>query len=173
MLYVFVVIEHGTRRLAHINVTVNPTADWTLQQLREVVVNGGGHRYLIHDRDQIVAKQLDDSIRALGIHVLRSTVVSPKANTIKGRPHSALGPGVRDPRRNLKLSRSQKKRHRVAAGALVLVKSCSRISGIVGGLKDECLNRMILLVRHRRAAPLVIALSIITKSAIIRVSQIA
>src|SRR5206468_8388457 len=30
MLYVFVVIEHGTRRLAHINVTANPTADWTL-----------------------------------------------------------------------------------------------------------------------------------------------
>ncbi len=37
MLYVFVVIEHSTRRLAHINVTANPNADWTLQQLREVV----------------------------------------------------------------------------------------------------------------------------------------
>ena len=30
MLYVFVVIEHSTRRLAHINVTSNPSADWTL-----------------------------------------------------------------------------------------------------------------------------------------------
>jgi hypothetical protein len=65
MLYVFVVIEHSTRRLAHINVTANPTADWTLQQLREVVGNGGGHRYLIHDRDRIFAKHLDDSIIAL------------------------------------------------------------------------------------------------------------
>ena len=37
MLYVFVVIEHGTRRLAHVNVTAHPSADWTLQQLREVV----------------------------------------------------------------------------------------------------------------------------------------
>ena len=45
MLYVFVVIEYGTRRLAHVNVTANPNADWTLQQLREVVGNGGGHRY--------------------------------------------------------------------------------------------------------------------------------
>ena len=67
MLYVFVVIEHGTRRLAHVNVTAHPSADWTLQQLREVVGNGGrAISYLIHDRDRIFAKHLDDSIRALG-----------------------------------------------------------------------------------------------------------
>ena len=82
MLYVFVVIEHGTRRLAHVNVTVHPTADWTLQQLREVVGDEGVHRYLIHDRDQIFVKHLDDSIRALGIEVLRSPVASPKANSV-------------------------------------------------------------------------------------------
>jgi putative transposase len=76
------VIEHGTRRLAHINVTTNPNADWTLQQLREVMGNGGGHRYLIHDRDRIFAEHLDNSIRALGVEVLRSPVASPKANSI-------------------------------------------------------------------------------------------
>jgi putative transposase len=85
MLYVFVVIEHGTRRLAHVNVTAHPSADWTLQQLREVVGTGGGHRYLIHDRDRIFAKHLDDSIRALGVEVLRSPVASPKANAIGER----------------------------------------------------------------------------------------
>jgi len=36
MLYVFVVIEHGTRRLKHVNVTANPTSDWVLQQLRDI-----------------------------------------------------------------------------------------------------------------------------------------
>src|SRR5438876_11918883 len=82
MLYVFVVIEHSTRRLTHINVTANPNADWTLQQLREVVGNRGGHRYLIHDRDRIFAKRLDDSIRALGTEVLRSPMASPKANSL-------------------------------------------------------------------------------------------
>jgi transposase InsO family protein len=85
MLYVFVVIEHGTRRLAHVNVTANPSADWTLQQLREVVGNGGGHHFLIHDRDRIFAKHLDDSIRALGVEVLRSPIASPKANSISER----------------------------------------------------------------------------------------
>jgi transposase InsO family protein len=82
MLYVFVVIEHGTRRLAHVNVTSNPSAAWTPQQLREVVGYDRAHRYLIHDRDRIFAKHLDESIRALGIEVLRSPVASPKANAI-------------------------------------------------------------------------------------------
>jgi len=82
LLYVFVVIEHGTRRLAHVNVTANPSADWTLQQLRAAVGDQGGHQYLIHDRDKIFARHLDDSIRALGMEVLRSPVASPKANSI-------------------------------------------------------------------------------------------
>jgi len=82
MLYVVVVIEHGTRRLAHVNVTANPSADWTLQQLRAVVGEEGRHQYLIHDRDKIFAKRLDDSISALGMKVLRSPVASPKANSI-------------------------------------------------------------------------------------------
>jgi transposase InsO family protein len=82
VLYVFIVIEHGRRRLAHVNVTASPTADGTLRQLREVVGDEGVHRYLIHDRDRISAKHLDDSIRALGIEVLRSPVVSPKASGI-------------------------------------------------------------------------------------------
>ena len=51
MLYVFVVIEHGTRRLAHVNVTAHPSASWTLQQLREVIGDAESHKYLIHDRD--------------------------------------------------------------------------------------------------------------------------
>jgi transposase InsO family protein len=82
MIYVFVVIEHGTRQLKHVNVTPNPTAEWTLQQLREVVADSGGHRYLIHDRDRIFAKHLDDSIKASGIKVLKSPIASPKANAI-------------------------------------------------------------------------------------------
>jgi len=54
VLYVFVVIEHGTRHLADVNVTAHPSADWTLQQLREVVADTDHHRYLIHDRDRIL-----------------------------------------------------------------------------------------------------------------------
>ena len=82
ILYVFVVIEHATRRLLHINVTSNPTSDWTLQQLREVVGDDEAHSYLIHDRDSIFSKALDESVRALGLTVLRTPIESPRANSI-------------------------------------------------------------------------------------------
>jgi IS1 family transposase len=37
LLYVFVVMEHATRRILHVNATAHPTAVWTLQQLREAI----------------------------------------------------------------------------------------------------------------------------------------
>ena len=82
LLYVFVVIEHGSRRLVRVDVTAHPSAAWTLQQLREVVGFNHSHRYLIHDRDSIFARNLDESIRNLGLTVLKSPPQSPKANAI-------------------------------------------------------------------------------------------
>jgi transposase InsO family protein len=82
MLYVFVVISHGTRRLAHVNVTANPTAAWTLQQLREAVNEERRPGHLIHDRDRIFSGELDDSIQARGLEVIRTPIASPKANAI-------------------------------------------------------------------------------------------
>ena len=35
LVYVFVITEVGSRRILHFNVTQHPTAEWTLQQLRE------------------------------------------------------------------------------------------------------------------------------------------
>jgi len=82
MLYVLVVVEHASRRLVLVNVTAHPSADWTLQQLREAIGDNDGAKYLIHDRDRIFATRLDDSIRSLGLEVLRSPFASPKANAL-------------------------------------------------------------------------------------------
>ena len=82
LLYVFVIIHHGSRRLLHFNLTAHPTAAWTLQQLREVIGFGDAYRYLIHDRDSIFAKNLDDSIGRLGLKIMKSPICSPMANAI-------------------------------------------------------------------------------------------
>jgi len=82
LLFVFVVIEHHSRRLIHCNVTAHPNAAWTLQQLRDAVGLEERYEYLLHDRDSIFAKHLDESIERLGLKVLKSPPRSPIANAV-------------------------------------------------------------------------------------------
>jgi putative transposase len=82
MLSVFVVMEHATRRILHANVTVHPTAQWTLQQLREVLPSEHGYRFLMHDRDTIFSRELDQRVRHLGLRILKTPVRSPQANAL-------------------------------------------------------------------------------------------
>ena len=79
LLYAFVVIYHGSRRLLHFNVTTHPTAAWTLQQLREAIGFEDAYQYLIHDRDSIFARSLDESIKGFGLRVLKTPPHSPMA----------------------------------------------------------------------------------------------
>lgn len=80
VLYVFVVLEVGSRRIAHFNVTDHPTAAWTLQQLREVINGEQPYRFVIHDRDSIYSTELDAAVRSLGVKVLRTPFRAPQAN---------------------------------------------------------------------------------------------
>jgi putative transposase len=82
MLYVFVVIEHASRRLLHVNVTAHPTAPWTMQQCREAIPANHSYRLVIHDRDSIFSKDVDQSVRHMGLHVLKTPVRTPVANAI-------------------------------------------------------------------------------------------
>ena len=49
-LYVLVVMEVGTRKIIHVNVTTHPTAEWTLQQFREAIPCEHDYRFVIFDR---------------------------------------------------------------------------------------------------------------------------
>jgi hypothetical protein len=53
-----------------------------LQQLREALGYEDRYRYLIHDRDGIFAKNLDESIGRLGLKVLKTPFRSPMANAM-------------------------------------------------------------------------------------------
>jgi len=63
-IYVFVVTHHSSEELLHFNVTKHPTADWTLQQLRQTFGPDDAFRFLLHDRDSIFSEGLDRSIAA-------------------------------------------------------------------------------------------------------------
>jgi putative transposase len=80
VLYVFVALEVGSRRLVHVNVTSHPTAVWTLQQFREVLAAPHAYRFVLHDRNSIYAPWLDAAVAAMGVRVLRSPVQAPQAN---------------------------------------------------------------------------------------------
>jgi len=81
VIYVFVVLEVGTRRIVHWNVTAHPTADWTAQQFRMIVSGDQAHRYVIHDRDSIYSEGVDGTLAAMGLRVLRTPVRAPQANS--------------------------------------------------------------------------------------------
>jgi putative transposase len=80
ILYVFVALEIGSRRLLHFNVTDHPTSEWTLQQLREALPGDQDYKFLLHDRHSTFSPSLDETVESWGIHVLRSPVRMPTAN---------------------------------------------------------------------------------------------
>src|SRR5215831_63841 len=81
-LYVFVVIEIGSRRILHYNVTAHPTPEWTLPQFRKALPGDHPYRFLIQDRDCIFAAEVDRGLGNLGVRVLRTPVRAPKANAV-------------------------------------------------------------------------------------------
>lgn len=80
-LYVFVLMEVGTRRILHVNLTTHPNAEWTLQQFREAIPSEHGNRFVIVDRDSKFSEDLRKSVRAMGVRVLRAPPFAPQANS--------------------------------------------------------------------------------------------
>jgi len=80
VLYVFVAMEIGSRRILHYNVTAHPTADWATQQFREVLDDVHPYKFVIHDHDSIFSSSLNLTLNDFGVRVLRTPVQAPRAN---------------------------------------------------------------------------------------------
>lgn len=80
ILYVFVAMEVGSRRILHTNVTQHPTAEWTTQQFREFLAFDHPYRFVIHDRDGIFSAKLDEALKSFGVRPIRTPVRAPMAN---------------------------------------------------------------------------------------------
>ncbi len=79
-LFIFFIIELGSRRIVHFGVTRSPTDAWTAQQLREATPFGEAPRFLIRDNDSKYGPNFAKVVKASGIEVLRTPYKAPRAN---------------------------------------------------------------------------------------------
>jgi putative transposase len=63
VVYIFIIMELGSRQIVHVNVSESPGLDWLKQQSREISPYGQGPRFMIHDNDgvfgQFVSRKKD------------------------------------------------------------------------------------------------------------------
>jgi len=75
--YVFLVFEHGRRRVIHFATTGSPTMEWVIQQLRNAMPFGAQPRYLFRDNDGIYGHGVALFLKSCGIREVRTALQSP------------------------------------------------------------------------------------------------
>jgi len=80
ILFVFLILSHDRRRVLHFNVTHNPSAQWTAQQIVEAFPWGNVPRYLLRDRDSIYGAHFRRRVKGMGIEEVLIAPRSPWQN---------------------------------------------------------------------------------------------
>jgi putative transposase len=87
--YVLAVIEHATRRIRILGVTLHPTGEWTAQQARNLMMDLGeqAHRvkFMIRDRGSNFTTAFDAVLADAGIRTVLCNVRPPRMNAIAER----------------------------------------------------------------------------------------
>ena len=82
-------IEHATRRIRILGVTLHPTGDWTAQQGRNLIMDLGEHAYpvkfMIRDRGSNFTAAFDAVLADAGIRTVLCNVRTPRMNAIAKR----------------------------------------------------------------------------------------
>ena len=80
LLYVFIILSHGRRRIILFNVTDSPTASRTGQQIVEAFPFESAQKYMIRDRDNIYGENFKKKVDALNINEVLIALRSPWQN---------------------------------------------------------------------------------------------
>jgi putative transposase len=87
--YVLAVIEHASRRIRILGVTLHPTGEWTAQQARNLLMDLGeqAHRvkFMIRDRGSNFTAAFDAVLAGAGIRTVLCNVRTPRMNAIAER----------------------------------------------------------------------------------------
>jgi putative transposase len=81
-IFLFFIIELGSRRVVQVGVTRSPGDAWVAQQLRDATPFGEGPRFLICDNDDKYGVEFSRVAAGAGIRLLRTPFAAPKANAI-------------------------------------------------------------------------------------------
>jgi len=76
ILFCLIVLRHDRREIVHFNVTTNPTAAWTAQQVVNAFPDQTDPKYLIRDRDAICAEYFRRRVSNMGI---KEVLISPRS----------------------------------------------------------------------------------------------
>jgi transposase len=87
--YVLAVIEHATRRIRILGVTLHPTGEWTAQQARNLLMDLGDQgrqvKFMIRDRGSNFTSAFDVVLADSGIRTVLCNVRTPRMNAIAER----------------------------------------------------------------------------------------
>jgi putative transposase len=81
-IFVFVIIEHQSRRVIHDGVTRAPSEQWVAQQLKEATAFGLAPKYRIRDNDSQYGSHFSMVAKTSGIEALHLPPQSPNLNVI-------------------------------------------------------------------------------------------
>ena len=91
VLYVFIVRRHDRRQVVHFNVTTNPYAQWTAQQIINAFPYEETPRSLLRDRDGIYGDYFQDRMKSMQIDEVPTAPRSPWQNPYAERIIGSIG----------------------------------------------------------------------------------